>query len=147
MRHSAQLLPRNATRAHSCLKNGHVSSWPSSPHSEAVRETCIILGQCSTCCCWRCSGYRRRPDARMRPPSRTNKRVNRCPSELNHTERRLLVATPCAIASAQCHKGPFLLEKRTRLFLALLAAFGGRPGDVYHSGTMLHLLLLVRLRV
>ena len=114
MRHSAQLLPRNATRARSCLKNGHASSWPSSPHSEAVRETYIIAGQCSTCCCWCGSEYRRRPDARMRHPSRTNKRVNKCPSELNNTERRLLVATPRAIASAQCHKGTFLLEKRTR---------------------------------
>ena len=66
---------------------------------------------------------------------------------LANTERRLLVATQPAIASAQCYKGAFLLEKRTRLFLALLAAFGGRPGDVYHSGTMLHLLLLVLLNV
>ena len=67
---------------------------------------------------------------------------------LANTEKRLLVATQPAIAYAQCYKGTFLLEKkRTRLFLALLAAFGGRPGDVYHSGTMLHLLLLVLLRV
>ena len=66
---------------------------------------------------------------------------------LANTEKRLLVATQRAIASAQCHKGTFLLEKRTRLFLVLLAGFGGRPGDVYHSGTMLHLLLLALLRV
>ena len=45
------------------------------------------------------------------------------------------------------YNGTFLLEKRTRLILALLAAFGGRPGDVFHSGTMLHLLLLVLLSV
>ena len=66
---------------------------------------------------------------------------------LANTEKRLLVATQRAIASAQCHKGTFLLEKQTPLFLALLAAFGGRPGDVYHSGTMLHLLLLVLVRL
>ena len=66
---------------------------------------------------------------------------------LANTEKRLLVATQPAIASAQCYKGTFLLEKRTRLFLALLAAFGGRPGDVFHSGTLLHLLLLVLLSV
>ena len=66
---------------------------------------------------------------------------------LTNTERRLLVTTQPAIAFAQCYKGMFLLEKRTRLILALLAAFGGRPGDVFHSGTMLHLLLLVLLRV
>ena len=66
---------------------------------------------------------------------------------LANTEKRLLVATQRAIASAQCHKGTFLLEKRTRLFMALPAAFGGRPGDVFHSGTLLHLLLLVYLRV
>ena len=59
----------------------------------------------------------------------------------------MLVAAQPAIAYAQYYKGTFLLEKRTRLFLALLAAFGGRPGDVYHSGTLLHLLLLVLLSV
>ena len=66
---------------------------------------------------------------------------------LTNTERRLLVTTPPATAYAQCYKGAFLLGKRTRLILALLAAFGGRPGDVFHSGTLLHLLPLVLLSV
>ncbi len=66
---------------------------------------------------------------------------------LANTERLLLVATQLAIAYAQCYEGTFWLGGRTRLFLALLAAFGGRPGDVFHSGTLLHLLQLVLLNV
>ena len=42
----------------------------------------------------------------------------------------LFVVAQRAVAFAQCNKNITLVEKRTRLFLALLATFGGRPGDI-----------------
>ena len=82
---------------------------------------------------------------------KTNYYINLPPHQRQHTLTRshssvIIKFHQCCIHLSSFIVGPSL-EKRTRLFLALLAAFGGRPGDVFHSGTLLHLLLLVYLRV